>query len=436
MQPDATRLPFLETAAGLGARLCREAVWAGGRCNWVGDAQEPSAAGMAVVQRALAPVLYEGTSGVALFLARLYQATGERPFRTAAEGALRQALSQTGRVPAPLAVALHSGLTGITWALAESADALGEARWTEEAARLAEQVESAEPDPRATDVITGGAGAIPVLLGLARRLERPGLAETALRHGEFLLGRARQGEHGWSWPSIDMPTRGDLTGYSHGAAGFALALQELGIATGDERFRHAAEQGFRYEARAFDPQQGNWPDHRIFGDPRTAPATPQFAMAWCHGAPGIGLSRLRAWQLTASDARLAEARAALATTVRALEAGVAAPSYGFSLCHGDAGNAELPLLAAQLLGAPELAQVADRVGWAGIERFASPGQAWPCGVPSGGETPSLMLGLAGIGYFYLRLYDPAGVPSVLLVTPEPAARPVARSEAWAAAVPA
>jgi hypothetical protein len=37
--------------------------------------------------------------------------------------------------------------------------------------------------------------------------------------------------------------------------------------------------------------------------------------------------------------------------------------------------------------------------------------------------PGLMPGLAGIGHFCLRLYDPAGVPSVLLVTPDqPAVR--------------
>jgi lantibiotic modifying enzyme len=33
----------------------------------------------------------------------------------------------------------------------------------------------------------------------------------------------------------------------------------------------------------------------------------------------------------------------------------------------------------------------------------------------GGETPNLMLGLAGIGYFYLRLYDPVKYPSVLII---------------------
>ena len=40
---------------------------------------------------------------------------------------------------------------------------------------------------------------------------------------------------------------------------------------------------------------------------------------------------------------------------------------------------------------------------------------WPYGVTSGGETPNLMLGTAGIGYFYLRLYDAAAIPSVLLL---------------------
>ena len=146
-------------------------------------------------------------------------------------------------------------------------------------------------------------------------------------------------------------------------------------------------------------------------------------MAWCHGAPGIGLSRLRAWRLTGDPARLAEAKAALATTVRALEAGLAGPGYGFSLCHGDAGNAELPLLAAEVLGEPGLALTAERVGWAGIERFGAPGLPWPCGVPNGGETPGLMLGLAGIGHFYLRLYDPQAAPSVLLLVPRGAEAP-------------
>lgn len=32
-----------------------------------------------------------------------------------------------------------------------------------------------------------------------------------------------------------------------------------------------------------------------------------------------------------------------------------------------------------------------------------------------GEAPNLLLGLAGIGYFFLRLHNPVDVPSVLLL---------------------
>lgn len=407
---------FLQAAAALGARLCREAVWAGDRCNWLGDAQEPFGGRWTVVHRAMGPTLYDGTAGIALFLWRLHERTGERPFRTAAEGALRQALSTRGRLPAEHRAAFHSGLTGIAWALAAAGETPGGERWREEAMALTDEAAEAPLSPRAVDVISGSAGAVPALLSLARRLEHPALAEAARRHGEHLLALARRGPGGWSWRTLESPCRGDLTGYSHGAAGIALALLELHAATGDERFREGAEEGFRYEAGLFSPAHGNWPDLRLFGETEAAEAAPVgHAMAWCHGAPGIGLSRLRALRLTGEPARRAEAEAALATTAAALRA--AAPGAGFSLCHGEAGNADLALEAAEALGQPAWRELAEEVGRRGIARYLAPDVAWPCGVPEGGETPGLMLGLAGIGYFYLRLADPATEP-VLLVRPE------------------
>ena len=79
---------FLETAAFLGRRICRDALWAGPRCNWLGDSMEFVDNNWGVVHRALGPDLYGGTSGIALFLAALHGATGERLFRTTAEGAI------------------------------------------------------------------------------------------------------------------------------------------------------------------------------------------------------------------------------------------------------------------------------------------------------------------------------------------------------------
>ena len=107
----------------------------------------------------------------------------------------------------------------------------------------------------------------------------------------------------------------------------------------------------------------------------------------------------------------------------ALEAGLAGGSYGFSLCHGDAGNAEFPLL--RRGGAGRAGAGAHRRAGRpdGDRALRGAGAPLALRVPNGGETPGLMPGLAGIGHFCLRLYDPAGVPGVLLVTPDqPAVR--------------
>lgn len=419
MRPDVAARDgaFLEAAGAIGARLCRDAVWDGGRCNWLGDMMEPLGGAWTVVHRAMGPTLYDGTAGIALFLARLYRLTGERPFRTAAEGALRQAVSRAGTIDPAARIGLHSGLMGIAWALAAAGEALGEGALLDESRRLARELLDVEPSPDATDVISGSAGAVPALLELAARHGDPELRALAVRHGEMLLDAANRGEAGWSWRTLDMPVRQDLTGYSHGAAGIALALLELFRATGDERFREGAGEGFRYERGCFVPAQGNWPDFRVFGDPAAAASTPVgCSLAWCHGAPGIGLARLRAHRLTGDPVYRDEAVAAVTTTTLALRM-AAAGSAGFSLCHGDAGNAELLLHAAEALGEPAHRAIAEEVGRRGIEWYLAPGAPWPCGVLNAGETPGLMLGLAGIGYFYLRLHDPAAVPSVLLLTP-------------------
>src|SRR5262249_59046977 len=95
---------------------------------------------------------------------------------------------------------------------------------------------------------------------------------------------------------------------------------------------------------------GSWPDWRSAAQDEAA--SPHYGAAWCHGAPGIGLARLRASQLDARhrDAYAATARVALGTTAAALEAMAQEPGADASLCHGQAGLAEIVLTAADVLG--------------------------------------------------------------------------------------
>jgi lantibiotic modifying enzyme len=141
-------------------------------------------------------------------------------------------------------------------------------------------------------------------------------------------------------------------------------------------------------------------------------------MAWCHGAPGIGLSRLRNAEILPDNVEIArDLEAALQTTAATLATPWKPGSGNYSLCHGATGNAELMMMAGQKLQRPALTAVAEKVGQEGIEYYVKQGLPWPCGNNGAGEAPGLMLGLAGIGHFYLRLFDPVQVPSVLIITP-------------------
>src|SRR5258708_5366493 len=107
---------FLETADFLGAKLCRDALWSENRCNWLGDSMEPVGGSWIVVHRAFGSELYNGTSGIAYFLAHLYKVTNERIFKQTAEAAMRQALSRIEDIPEMTRGAFYTGLVGVGFA--------------------------------------------------------------------------------------------------------------------------------------------------------------------------------------------------------------------------------------------------------------------------------------------------------------------------------
>jgi len=411
---------FLETAFSIGSRLCRDALWDERRCNWQGPSMEPVDGRWVVVERTFGPDLYSGTSGIALFLSRLYRATGETVLRTTAEAAMRQAFSRLDDINPEARLGFYSGHMGIAWAAVELGEAFADERWTRQGLELARGLAGVDPAAQPIDVLVGVSGVIPALLGLNRRYG-DGFLDHAVRLGDFLVEKARRRAEGWSWTTIGGACRDDLTGFSHGTGGIAWALLELARAAAEKRFHDAALEGFRYERHWYSAAHENWPDLR---DPEqmglggNGQSGPIYAVQWCHGAPGIGLSRLRAWQILGDDTLRSEAEAALRTTVRDLHQTLGAAA-NYSLCHGRAGNAELFLYASQVLGDGGYRALAENVGRQGIETYEKHGLPWPCGVNGGGETPNLMLGTAGTGYFYLRLHDPAATPPMVIILPDP-----------------
>ncbi|WP_447411555.1 lanthionine synthetase LanC family protein, partial [Clostridium perfringens] len=72
------------------------------------------------------------------------------------------------------------------------------------------------------------------------------------------------------------------------------------------------------------------------------------------------MTRLRAWQLTGAPAYRAAAVEAMRLAAQVVLSALAGV-HNYSLCHGVAGDAELFLLAASLLGDGEAAQLAATV---------------------------------------------------------------------------
>jgi class II lanthipeptide synthase len=408
-----SRERFLDVAWSIGARLCRDAIWDRDRCNWLGDSMEAHAGEWKVAHKSFGPDLYSGTSGIALFLAQLHRFRRDEVIAQTARGALRQALSRADEIPAGLRHALYGGWVGIALALVDAARLLDDPPLRREALLLVDAQRGHDLDPMSLDVIGGAAGAILGLSAIDARLGSDRHLDEARRLGDHLLAHAHRGEEDWSWTTMPplAQEHQDLTGFSHGAAGIALALLELFVRTQDARFMEGALGGFAYERRHFSAEHQNWPDFRSFASPN--PQQLGYSLAWCHGAPGIGLSRVRAFALTEDETYRREAESAIGGTYRPLT--VPSAADGYSLCHGLGGNAELFIVAADTFGDERLRAVADAIGDRGIQSVHLNRNPWPCGVVSGGETPNLMLGTAGIGYFYLRLYDSSAVPSVLLV---------------------
>jgi lantibiotic modifying enzyme len=251
------------------------------------------------------------------------------------------------------------------------------------------------------DIIGGAAGCAIALRSLQQT--RPSAkAIGAMRAcGEHLLHAARQTARGLGWIYLGN-AESPLTGFAHGNAGIACSLLTIAELTNEARFRDAACAAIEYERAVFSREHRNWPDFR----PNSAGG---FVTAWCHGAPGIGLSRLCSLRSLADPLLREEIDTALATTV--------SMSFGKShiVCHGDLGNVDILLYAAEILQEPRWAAHAKRQ--AGRILTAAKGGNWVLENPLHVETPGLMTGLAGIGYALLRLADPARVPCVLALDP-------------------
>ncbi len=391
---------FLQQATDIGDYLLRTKIIGqnNGRqdATWISTVLE----GSKEVAWRLSPVgldFYNGNSGIVLFLGYLAELTGKESYREAAREGLIPVLNDLFKLHEHpnWSLGAYSGIGGSMFTVSRLAQI-----WQDEA--LFQAIESTLPayiqlisTDRIYDYIGGAAGALDILLHIYKLTGLELALDGAVKCGKHLVASAQELEGGGiGWPSEVSATA--LTGYSHGNAGMAAVLSALYRVTGERTLLHSVSQALVYERRYYDHTVKNW----------LTPGREGASIAWCHGAPGVLLSRLRLRENGYNDDLLEqEIHTALDTT---LKQGL---GNNRSYCHGDFGQLEILLYANKTLNQVKLASQIQSVQYQLVELVRS--KMWNYGVARGTDAKGVMVGVAGIGMGLLKQYQPEFVPDLL-----------------------
>ena len=400
-----TKEVFVAEADKIAEELSRYAIrrgpgaaWIG--LDWLGDSE--------VFQLVcLGPDLYNGVSGIAVFLAAHAAVTGCKSsgeLALAGMSHLRKNLRSrnAARMARSLGIGGATGLGSIVYALTVMSKSLHDDDLLADAHVAAELfTDDLIAADKQLDVMGGSAGAILGLLRLYRDTQSSDVLKRAIKCGEYLLRQPRVGPEGHrGWSGQGSGPHG-LNGMSHGAAGFAYALASLSAATGRDEFAKAASECIAFENLSYDAERSNWPDLRGDGEPG-------WPCQWCHGAPGIGLARIAMTKRGGLDSKL------LATDIRNALVGVERgwPGPLDTLCCGALGSIEFFCEAGSALGRSDLRELASRRLMNLLEAATSTGDyRWNSGNRQ--FNLGLFRGLAGVGYTSLRQVD-GSLPNVII----------------------
>jgi lantibiotic modifying enzyme len=260
------------------------------------------------------------------------------------------------------------------------------------------------------NVVEGCAGALLALLAFAQEARTRGLdtkkaSDLAQLCGQHLLARridSISGQRAWlTTHSIA------VSGFAFGVSGISYALVRLFQHTGREEFREAALEGFAFERALCMPEQKRRNDPSWNGV--------LVGEGWCCGVAGFVLSRVGSVEFIDVPAIHHDIEGAL-SDLRSTQG-----SSSDQLCCGTFGKIDTLYTAATILERISLSEYALHLTKQVLARSITVGfrfeQPAKCHMATGQFqfTPSLFMGLSGIGYVLLRLLYPGLFPSMLLL---------------------
>lgn len=364
--------------------------------------------------------IYRGCAGNLLFYIELYRQTEQTKYldfiKKESQYLSDQALAK------PIAnCSWYVGTIGVAYALHQAACLLEQDIYHQ---KVLEIVKAASPTDKLqqghiNDLLSGAAGVIQGLLRLHAFYQQDFILDDVYVWYQRLMSQVHLSQTGLYFDRR-LGERSGLCGFSHGSAGISFMFLELGYYFKNEAFYALANATLTHENAYFVPEQHNWQDLRFLeGDDAKLeeqlnqnkqvefPVRAKFA-AWCNGAPGIGLTALRGYELTGAP----QYKAILDETVINTKESLGRLN-DYSLCHGVAGNALILWDMYQYLQNDDLKEVVHQ---AARQLMTNTTQEDILQNTALNPTNSLLLGAAGLGYFMLLLSTEATKDQVLYPT--------------------
>jgi type 2 lantibiotic biosynthesis protein LanM len=386
---------MVAAAARIGDRICDLAIEDGDRCTWM----VPEAVNMRRLVTTVAGFdLYNGLSGIALFLAHLGAITHEDRYRRTADAAMREALALCRKQKVGSAkFGAFQGIGGLCYALVHLSAITNKHDLADEASMLISKFARRAARSDDLDLMSGLAGFIVAGLVVARFNADLGFVEKLRPAVEKLYRLTAFGQR-----SLAILNQSEA-GLGHGRTGAGFALLRWAEVTGELRFRAAGQDLLRKDFEIVESSRGA----PVLDNNFRHSADP---LGWCRGGLGVAMAALAANPPVTELFDLAWAK-------NIVEEITAQPVGALCLCHGALGRLEF------------LRKVNDLLSWDGqkteveawrrtlLDRIV--GGHWVADSAHSLECPSLMSGLAGTGYSLLREAFGNNIPSILTLEESP-----------------
>ncbi|WP_370695799.1 type 2 lanthipeptide synthetase LanM family protein (plasmid) [Priestia megaterium] len=342
------------------------------------------------------PGVYDGNTGIAIYFAYLWKVTQKSRYREAAYATINPIRKLLPELSKPKNVSLggYLGISGVVYVLHHLGTVFNDDCLKKEAVEHAKLFEKFISEDSVYDLIGGSSGALMVLMNLYEEYREEWILLLAKKLVNHIVEHAKiQDKGGIAWHPQNTEHE-PYIGFSHGNAGIASALARYYHYKPSADILEIIKQAIKYENKYFDENESNWFSSHLN----------KYVIAWCHGAPGILLSRciLKENNIALDDLDR-DIKSAFETTINSNI------GKNYSFCHGDLGLIDTLISASNKLGGYKEEEIDLFKEKILKQMFSS------TDIQADINSVGLLNGIASIGYGLLRLAYPKQVPSVLIL---------------------